>query len=86
MLTSNELLNNGTITYGYINTDNSADVYDFNKYSEITPNTVFEISQPTSKIKFGILFTSVGTTPSVVYDFAVQLDLGDSNIKFMPSL
>jgi hypothetical protein len=22
----------------------------------------------------------------VVYDFAVQLDLGDSNIKFMPSL
>jgi hypothetical protein len=86
LLTSNELLNNGTITYGYINTDNSADVYDFNKYSEITPNTVFEISQPTSKIKFGILFTSVGTTPSVVYDFAVQLDLGDSNIKFMPSL
>ena len=86
LLTSNELLNNGTITYGYINTDNSADVYDFNKYSEITPNAVFEISQPTSKIKFGILFTSVGTTPSVVYDFAVQLDLGDSNIKFMPSL
>ena len=86
LLTSNELLNNGTITYGYINTDNDADVYDFNKYSEITPNTVFDISEPTSKIKFGILFTSVGTTPSVVFDFAVQLDLGDSNIKFMPSL
>ena len=86
VLTSNELLNNGTITYGYINTDNTADIYDFNKYSEITPNKVFEIASPTSKIKFGILFTSVGTNPSVVFDFAIQLDIGDANIKFMPSL
>lgn len=86
ILTSNELLNNGTITYGYINSSDTDDIYDFNKYKEITPNKVFEIDSPSSKIKFGILFTSVGTTPSVVYDFAVQLDLGDSNIKFMPSL
>ena len=86
ILTSNELLNNGTITYGYINSSDTDDIYDFNKYKEITPNKVFEIDNPSSKIKFGILFTSVGTTPSVVYDFAVQLDIGDSNIKFMPSL
>ena len=86
LLTSNELLNNGTISYGYINSDNPNDIYDFNKYSEITPNKVFEIDNPNSKIKFGILFTSVGSNPSVVYDFAVQLDLGDSDIKFMPSL
>lgn len=86
LLTSNELLNNGTITYGYLTTDDPADVYDFNKYQQITPNRVFEIDEPTNKIKFGILFTSVGSNPSVVYDFAVQLDTGDSNIKFMPSL
>lgn len=86
LLTSNELLNNGTITYGYINSDNVNDIYDFNKYKQITPNEVFTIDSPTSTIKFGILFTSVGTNPSVVYDFAVQLDLGGSNIRFMPSL
>lgn len=86
VLTSNELLNNGSISYGYITSDDPADVYDFNKYKEIIPNKMFEIDSPTSKIKFGILFTSVGNNPSVVYDFAVQLDLGDKNIKFMPSL
>jgi hypothetical protein len=86
LLTSNELLNNGTITYGYINSDNTNDIYDFNKYKQITPNEVFMIDSPTSQIKFGILFTSVGANPSVVYDFAVQLDLGGTNIRFMPSL
>lgn len=86
LLTSNELLNNGTITYGYITSDNSADIYDFNKYTPITPNTSFELASPSSKIKFGILFTSVGTNPSVVYDFAVQLDIGSDDIKFMPTL
>ena len=86
LLTSNELLNNGTITYGYINSDSTNDIYDFNKYKQITPNEVFMIDSPTSQIKFGILFTSVGANPSVVYDFAVQLDLGGTNIRFMPSL
>jgi len=86
LLTSNELLNNGTITYGYINSNNANDIYDFNKYKQITPNEVFTIDSPTSQIKFGILFTSVGSHPSVVYDFAVQLDLGGTNIRFMPSL
>lgn len=86
LLTSNELTNNGTISYGYINSDDPADIYDFTKYQEITPNKVFEINNPTSTIKFGILLTSVGSNPAIVHDFAVQLDLGDANIKFMPSL
>jgi hypothetical protein len=86
LLTSNELLNSGSVSYGYLNTDDPEDVYDFNKYKEIVPNKVFEIDSPTSKIKFGILITSVGATPAVVYDFAVQLDMGDSNLQLMPSL
>ena len=86
LLTSNELLNSGSISYGYLNTDDPEDIYDFNKYKEIIPNKVFEIDSPTSKIKFGILITSVGATPAVVYDFAVQLDMGDKNLQLMPSL
>ena len=86
LLTSNELLNNGTITYGYITSDSTADIYDFNKYTPITPNKSFELDTPSNKIKFGILFTSVGNNPSVVYDFAVQLDIGSDDIKFMPTL
>lgn len=86
LLTSNELLNDGTITYGYITSENQADIYDFNKYTPISPNQSFELASPSSTIKFGILFTSVGVNPSMVYDFAVQLDLGNDNIKFMPTL
>lgn len=86
ILTSNELLNDGTITYGYITSEDAADIYDFNKYTPITPNQSFQLQTPSSTIKFGILFTSVGANPSMVYDFAVQLDIGNDNIKFMPTL
>ena len=86
LLTSNELLNDGTITYGYITSENQADIYDFNKYTPVSLNQSFELLTPSSTIKFGILFTSVGVNPSMVYDFAVQLDLGNDNIKFMPTL
>lgn len=86
LLTSNELLNSGSISYGYLTSTDPEDIYDFNKYKEILPNKVFEINNPTSTIKFGILITSVGVNPAVVYDFAVQLDIGDANIQIMPSL
>jgi len=32
------------------------------------------------------MFTAVGATPSVVYDWAVQLDAGIANLKMMPGL
>ena len=86
LLTSNELLNSGSISYGYLTSTDPEDIYDFNKYKEIVPNKVFELDAPASTIKFGILLTSVGANPAVVYDFAVQLDIGDANIQLMPSL
>jgi hypothetical protein len=86
LLTSNELKNNGSIVYGYTTSDDSNETYNFDNFTIITPNKTFELSQASSKIRFGILLTSVGSNPSMVYDFAVQLDIGDANIKFMPSL
>jgi hypothetical protein len=32
------------------------------------------------------MFTAVGAYPSVVYDFAVQLDAGSADLKMMPGL
>lgn len=86
LLTSNDLPNGGTITYGYTTDDTDANTYDFSKYIEITPNKTFELSTPSSKIRFAIMFTAVGATPSVVYDWAVQLDAGSANLKMMPGL
>jgi len=86
LLTSNELINNGSIVYGYTTSNDSNETYNFDNFTIITPNKTFELSQASSKIRFGILLTSVGSNPSMVYDFAVQLDIGDANIKFMPSL
>ena len=85
LLTANHLENQGTITYGYTTSTDSNDIHDFNKYTVISPNSKFEISNPSETIKFGIMFTSVGTLPSIVYDFAVQLDAGTNDLKFMPS-
>ena len=86
LLTSNELKNNGSIVYGYTTTDATNETYNFENYTVITPNKTFELSEASSKIRFGILLTSTSSTPSIVYDFAVQLDIGDANIKFMPEL
>ena len=85
LLTANHLENQGTITYGYTTSTDPNDIHDFNKYTVISPNSKFEISNPSETIKFGIMFTSVGTLPSIVYDFAVQLDAGTNDLKFMPS-
>lgn len=86
LLTSNQLENNGTITYGYTTDDTASNTYDFSKYIEITPNKTFELSTPSSKIRFAIMFTAVGATPSVVYDWGVQLDAGSADLKMMPGL
>lgn len=86
LLTSNELKNNGSIVYGYTTSDDSNETFNFANYTVISPNQTFELSEASSKIRFGIFLTSVGTTPSMVYDFAVQLDIGDASIKFNPSL
>lgn len=85
LLTANHLENQGTITYGYTTSTDTNDIHDFNKYTVIAPNSKFEIENPSETIKFGIMFTSVGSQPSIVYDFAVQLDTGTSDLKFMPS-
>ena len=85
LLTSNELKNNGSIVYGYTTSDDSNETFNFANYTVISPNQTFELSEASSKIRFGIFLTSVGTTPSMVYDFAVQLDIGDASIKFNPT-
>ena len=86
LLTSNELKNNGSIVYGYTSSNDSNETYNFDNYNIITPNKTFELSEASSKIRFGIFLSSTSSTPSMVYDFAVQLDIGDANIKFMPEL
>jgi hypothetical protein len=83
LLTSNEIPNGGRIVYGYTTNSDAVASFDFNSYTIIEPNKVFEISEPASKIRFGILFVSVGLTPAIVNDFAVQLDLGEEDLKFM---
>ena len=86
LLTSNDLPNGGTITYGFTIDDDNAKTFDFSKFTEITPNKTFELPSPSSKIRFGIMFTALSGTPSKVYDFAVQLDAGSADMKMMPGL
>jgi len=86
LLTSNQIENNGTITYGFTTDNSDGATFDFSKYTEITPNQTFELTSPSSNIRFAIMFTSVGATPSIVYDFGVQLDAGSADMNMMPGL
>lgn len=86
LLTSNQDKKDGEIVYGYTTDDRVGYKYDFGRYTIIEPNKSFEIETPSSTIKFAILLTSIDGDPSIVYDFAVQLDTGDEDMKFMPKL
>jgi hypothetical protein len=86
LLTSNQDKKDGEIVYGYTTDDRDGYKYDFGRYTVIEPNKTFELDTPSSTIKFAILLTSIDGDPSVVYDFAVQLDAGDEDMKFMPEL
>ena len=86
LLTSNQDKKDGEIVYGYTTDDRDGYKYDFGRYTIIEPNKTFELETPSSTIKFAILLTSIDGDPSIVYDFAVQLDAGDEDMKFMPKL
>jgi hypothetical protein len=83
LLTANTTISNGDVVFAYTTEDGDS-TFDFNNsYTEIEPNRVFELDTPSSKIRFGILFTKTGTDPIVVHDFAVQLDAHDTDMKLM---
>ena len=86
LLTSNQDKKDGEIVYGYTTDDRDGYKYDFARYTIIEPNKSFELESPSSTIKFAILLTSIDGDPSIVYDFAVQLDAGDEDMNFMPEL
>ena len=84
LLTSNQDKKDGNIVYGYTTDDRDGYKYDFSSYTVIEPNKTFELDTPSSTIKFAIMLTSIDGDPSIVYDFAVQLDAGDEDMNFMP--
>jgi len=84
LITSNQDKKDGNIVYGYTTDDRDGYKYDFSSYTVIEPNKTFELDTPSSTIKFAIMLTSIDGDPSIVYDFAVQLDAGDEDLNFMP--
>jgi hypothetical protein len=59
LLTANMAPNGGAIKFGYTTETVSPTTFNFSNYTEITPNTVFELPSPSQYLRFGILFVSV---------------------------
>jgi hypothetical protein len=84
LLTSNHMENGGRIVYAYTTDDTPGNTFDFSRYTQIEPNRVFELPVPASKLRFAILLVSTDSlNPAVVDEFAVQLDCGPADLKFM---
>ena len=86
LLTANFVTNGGQIIFGYTTDPTNGDV---KTYTQITPNQVFTLPVPSTKIKFGVILKSASSNPCFLDDLAAQLDLGqDSNsiedVYFMP--
>jgi hypothetical protein len=83
ILTSNTSIDEGAVYYGYTTNDDSVTTFDFSKYKPITPNTLFTLDTTSSKIRFGILLVTIGRNPTIVHDFAVQLDAEVADMRLM---
>lgn len=86
LFTANDMDNGGVIQYAYsLSTDPNAQ-FNFGQYTILKPNTVTELPSGYSQIRFGILLVSVsGSYPAVVDDWAVQFDVGSTDVNFMAS-
>ena len=86
ILTANTSIAQGAVYYGYTIDDNSDTTFDFSKYTMINPNTLFELDVESSKIRFGMLLVTIGgDNPTIIQDFAIQMDAENSDMKFMDS-
>jgi len=72
LLTANMAPNGGMIKFGYTTDNDSSSTFNFSNYTEITPNTVFELPSPSQYIRFGILFVSIMSdeAPATLYPVA----------------
>jgi hypothetical protein len=72
LLTANMAPNGGMIKFGYTTDNDSSSTFNFSNYTEITPNTVFELPSPSQYLRFGILFVSVMSdeAPATLYPVA----------------
>lgn len=59
LLTANMAPNGGAIKFGYTTEIASPTTFNFSNYTEIIPNTVFELPSPSQYLRFGILFVSI---------------------------
>lgn len=84
ILTANTSISDGSVEFAYT-TDDSILAFNYNSgvYTKIVPNKEFELSIPSSKIRFAIMFVKVGDAPVVVHDFAALLESHDIDIKYM---
>lgn len=83
LLTANYALNNGDLVFGYTTDNNVGNTFDFSTYTQITPNTIFELPVESSNIRFGMALVSIGTNPVIVDEWAVQLDTGYNSTRFL---
>jgi hypothetical protein len=88
LLTYNGAANNGQIQFKYLASDNLSDSFDISKYTDIEPNSVFNLTTPSRYIRFAILLVSAGTiidpnTAAIVDEFAIQLDTGENDLYWM---
>jgi hypothetical protein len=83
LLTFNGMANGGTIQFKYTTSTDDTGTFDMANYTDLTPNSVFELDQPSRYIRFAAQLISVGSDPAVVDEFAVQLDVGADDLYWM---
>jgi hypothetical protein len=84
LLTANLIPNGGFVQFGYTTNTDPSSTFDYSIYTPITPNTVFTLPTPNSKIRFGIMLVSLSDSyPAIVDDFAVQLEAAKSDMQIM---
>jgi hypothetical protein len=88
LLTYNGSANGGNIQFKYLASDDINDSFEIAKYTDIEPNSIFELSSPSRYIRFAVLLVSAGDildpdTAAILDEFAIQLESGSDDLYWM---
>ena len=83
LLTYNGMANGGVISFKYSTDPDENSAYQLSNYTDITPNTVFTLSEPSQYIRIAALLISADVDPAVIDEIGLQIETATDDLYWM---
>jgi hypothetical protein len=77
------MANGGVISFKYSTDPDENSAYQLSNYTDITPNTVFTLSEPSQYIRIAALLISADVDPAVIDEIGLQIETATDDLYWM---